>query len=489
MTCRRFLVTCLSAGALLATSLVAQTAPATSSLTIEEAIQRALRRNFDLEIQRFGPQIAADSVEVAKDIFTPTVTATTSHRLTRSNSSVTNIGSKSETTDTRLGVSQRLATGATVSVSTVVDRSESNPALGTLNPAYNADVSVSIRQPLLDGAGSAINRAGIERSELGLRRAQFDLTTRALDVIQSTEFAYYNLVFAREQLEVRKFSLALAQRLLDEARTRRDTGVATDLDVLQAEVGVANARRAVLLSEQSSQDRTDSLLALIGQFEFESGVGSTSLPAPAQSLPLLASSLQAAKQNQPEYLSAQLALEQAQIDLRVSKNATLPSLSVGGAVGFDGRNNDRGGALSDALEREGSSWQFDLSLSYPWGQKGDKARYRQGLAAVSQQTLRLRQLEQNIEVQVRSAVRAVETNAENLKISSFARELSDRQYELEKAKFDAGLSTSRRVLEAQDDLEVARINELQARVNLRTSIASLYRIEASSLQRYGLTVQ
>jgi outer membrane protein TolC len=75
-----------------------------------------------------------------------------------------------------------------------------------------------------------------------------------------------------------------------------------------------------------------------------------------------------------------------------------------------------------------------------------------------------------------------------VKIAAQARELSTKQYELEKAKFDAGLSTSRRVLEAQNDLETARVNELQSRVSLRTSLAALHRIEGSSLQRYGVAL-
>jgi outer membrane protein len=98
----------------------------------------------------------------------------------------------------------------------------------------------------------------------------------------------------------------------------------------------------------------------------------------------------------------------------------------------------------------------------------------------------LRSLEQNIEVQVRAAVRAVETNAESVKISSLARELSERQLELETARFQAGLSTSRRVLEAQNDLETARVNELQSKIALRNSYSALHRIEGSALQRYGL---
>ena len=131
---------------------------------------------------------------------------------------------------------------------------------------------------------------------------------------------------------------------------------------------------------------------------------------------------------------------------------------------------------------------MDFAFNYPWGQTSGKARYRQSLAGLSREQVRLKQIEQNIELQVRSAVRSVETNLESVKIATLAAKLSEQQYELEKAKFDAGQSTSRRVLEAQNDLETNRVNELSAKVSLHTAIAALHRIEGSSLQRYGVNL-
>jgi outer membrane protein TolC len=106
---------------------------------------------------------------------------------------------------------------------------------------------------------------------------------------------------------------------------------------------------------------------------------------------------------------------------------------------------------------------------------------------VREQT-RLQQLDQDLVVDVRSAVRAVETNRESVAISGLATQLSERQYELERARFNAGLSTSRRVLEAQDDLELARVNELQSQVNLRIALAELQRLEGSSLTRFRIVL-
>ena len=489
MTLRRRIFSLLAASAATATALFAQTPAqpaALPPLTLEECIARALKRNFTLEIEQFNPQIAKDSIDIARDGYQPVLSATTSRA--RSNFGAVGLtpSSSSTTDNTNVSVTQRLYSGTTVTVGTNLDRSRSDPAVTALNPAYHADVTVSVRQQLLKGLGSEVNRATLDRAHLSLDRANLDFKARALDIIQQTENAYYNVVFTREQLEVRNFSLALANRLWEEAKTRRDTGVATDLDVLQAEVGVANARRSVLLAQQSVKDTEQNLLSLIGQFELDAPVGTASFGTYDGTVPLFASSYQMAKQIQPDYLSALAAVEQSKLDVKLAKDATKPSLSVGGAVGLNGRRGSSGDAFSDALDRQNNSWQLDLSLTYPWGQLGDKARYRQNLSVLSQQTLRVRQLEQNIELQVRTAVRAVETNIESVKIAAQASQLSQRQYELEKAKFEAGLSTSRRVLESQNDLETARVNELQSRVSLSTSVAALHRIEGSSLQRYGL---
>ena len=455
----RFAVAAFAAPALFAQSPApAAPTPLAAELTVEACVQRALSRNFDIEAQRFGPQFAKESIDIAKDAYTPVVNASTGVSGTR-NASVAGTAptATSSGSSAKVGVSQQLYTGTSVGVSTQLARSRVDPATAALNPAYNADLTVSVRQQLLQGFGTEVNRASLRRARLGFEKANLDFQSVVLNVIQSTENAYYNLVFAREQLEVRKFSLALAQRLLDEARTRRDTGVATDLDVLSADVGVANARRGVLLAGQTEKDSEQALLALIGQFELEAPLGVTHFKEVDDALPVFASSYDSAKRIQPDYLSAQKGVEQAQQDLIVAKDAAKPSLSVGGAIGFNGTRGAGGDAYHDAFNNRNNAWQADLTLNYPWGEIGGKARYRQSLATLSQSQSRLRQLEQTIEAQVRSAVRAVETNFASVKIATQARELSQRQYELQDAKFKAGLSTSYLVLQSQNDLENARV--------------------------------
>ena len=491
MNLRRSFLPALAAASIFAcTGLSAENAAPVApapELTLQQCITRALAHNFDLEIQHFTPEIAKDAIDVARSGYLPVVTATTGVSGTHEDATISGPEFNSHNRSTRVGVTQQLYTGTTLGVSSQLDRSRIDPAT-SLNPAYDADLTLSVRQQLLKGFGTAVNKAAVNRARLGFDRAKLDYKSEALFVIRTAEGAYLDVVFAREQLEVRKFTLSLAERFHEEAKSRKQIGVSTDLDVLTAEVGVANARRSVLLAQQAVRDTEQKLLALIGQFQLDETLGTMSFTEVDVMLPVFASSYNLAKQNQPNFLSTQLAVEQAKLDLKVAKDGARPSLSVGGAVGMSGRRSNTGAAIGDALDRDNNSWQFDLSLSYPWGQVGDKARYRQSLATLNQQEARLRQLEQDIELQVRTAIRAIETNFESAKIASQARILSDRQYELEKARFDNGLSTSYRVLQAQNDLENARMAELLANVSLRNSISTLRQIEGSSLQRYAVTL-
>jgi Outer membrane protein len=456
------------------------------TLTLEECIARALQKNFDLEINAFDTTIAREALEVAEAGFEPVFNASV-QRFSAKDHPLAG-GGRTDSTDARIGVSQFIATGALVSLSTSVDRNSTNSSRFAFNPVYGSDVALTVTQPLLRGAGVSVNRANIERNRHALEIARLNFKSSVLQVIRDTEAAYYNLVFARENLAVQRHSLRLAQRLYEENNTRRLTGVATDLDVLTAEVGIETARNGVLLAEQGVRNREDELLALIGQFEFDSDLGTVGLTAFDEPSPSFDISYKLARDNQPDYLATIESIKQLQLDVATAKNAALPSLDVGGSVGLNGIDRSFSSAVGNTSEADARSWQLDLTLSVPWGLHADRARHRAALASLRRQETRLRAIEQDLLVQVRAAVRAVETNRESVAINAKATELATRQYELELARFKAGLSTSRQVLQIQDDLETTRVNELLARVNLRIAIANLHQLEASSLERFNITL-
>lgn len=474
--------------------------PATQGpvLSLEECVSRALGKNFDLRIQRFGTENAKESLLIAKAAFDPALQLTTSRYGSRQPSStaildaqgnIVRVQGTQDGDSTRLGITQELPTGAVVSASRNLSRTKSLPSRSLLNPTFDSDVGLSIRQPLLRGGGTRYNRSAIERAKLGVTIANLDLKSAVLTVVRNVETAYYNLAFAREQLIVHRFSLEVAEKLLDENRSRRTSGVATDLEVLQAEVGVANARRDVLLSDQAVHDREDALLAEIEPFGFNQPLGDIRLNEDPVPVINAEHSYQLARDNTPEYASSRTLIKQLQIDSDVARRNRLPTLDVGADGGYSAEDRSYSSAAYSVWNRKGYNWQVDATLSFPWGLRADRARFRQSVLTLNREQIHLQQIEQNILIEVRSAVRSVETNLESVRISSLATQLSQRQFELEKARYEAGLSTFRRVQEAQEQLDAARVNELQARVTLRNALADLYRIEGSSLQHYGIQLQ
>ena len=507
----------LAASALALTAILptgfAQTPPtpvadiAASSLSLEECVNRALEKNFDVSLQRFTTESAKSDVEINKAIYDPNLSLSSSRTYNKTPPDTTtttttdpvtgivtttaySLSTRQDGQDSRLSVSQKIVTGATITATGVLDRSNRSPVSSSfgLNPAYTGNVGLVVRQPLLKGAGTGVNRAAIERAKLGLSRSNYDLKGTVLTVVRNVESAYYNLVFAREQREVRRFSLEVANKLLDENKARRTTGVATDLEVLQSEVGVANARSGLILADQTVHNNEDALMQLIGRFEFDRTPGAvrfTDEPVPAVSFDI---SYKLARDNQPEYLSTSLSLEQLKLDIKTTKNARRPQLDLGGSIGEASKEDSYSSASREAWNNKGYNWEVDLSVTMPWGFRAENARYHQAQLAYSREQAHLQQIEQNILVQVRSAIRAVETNQESVRILSLSTELSQKQFEQEKARYEAGLSTFRFVQQSQADLDTARVNELQARVNLRVSLADLARLEGSSLARYKINL-
>jgi outer membrane protein TolC len=463
--------------------------PSSVAMSLEEAISLALANNFDIKIQQVTNKSALENLIAAKSDYDPSFVVSTRHNLNQAVNASSTLegaaGPRAEGATVNASVSQKITTGANVSLSSALfNSSRTNSRFSTFNPQYSSDLSLSLSQPLLRGRGKAYNKAAIQRSQIGVNRSNLDYKGRVLDTIQSVENAYANLVSAREQRDVRRFSLQLAKNLHEENKIKRTTGIATDLDVLTAEVGVANAQNGVLLSEQTVRDREDALRNLLGSGQFDVGIVPAAMADPPKTVPTVDRSYQLALANQTDYQSNLANIKQLELDVLTTKSGRLPSLNLDGSLAYSGREADLGGAWDLVTKRGSYNWALGLTLRFPWGLHAENSRYRIALNNLSSAKLRSQQLERTMLVQVRSAVRSVQTNVESVRISELSSQLSQKKYDLEKARYDAGLSTARRVLEAQSDLETARLSQLQAKVGLRTALNALERLEGAAIERF-----
>jgi outer membrane protein len=465
-------------------------------LSVEEAIALALQKSFNLRIQALSVENTRENVVIQQAAYDPTFTAGLTRSLTQAASTTNRLdgtalqGPRNDNTNARFGVTlpRITATNGVVAINANVSRAGTNSTNSLLNPSYGNSVSATLTQPLLRDFGRQAAMAAIQQAQLSLALANISYKSAVITTIADTENAYYSLVAARQALRIRELTLEGARRLFEETSARRSSGVATDLDVLSAEVQVENGRRAVVQQEQTVRNAEERLLNLINVPTFDARPGPVAFDAYRDGAPNFAQSYKLAREFYPDTLSAEQLIKQAELNLDTARRNTKPDLNLQATLGYTARPTDVSyvETISNLPHDHGNNWSLNLNYSLPWGRRADQARYRQASNSLTAQKIRLEQIEQQLVVSVRTAVRAVETNRVATDIAAKATELAARQYDQQKARYDAGLSTSRVLLQFQDDLENARFNELSAQLALRQAVAELRRLEGTSLQRFKI---
>jgi outer membrane protein len=464
---------------------------APETLTLEEALRIALANNLALSVDGYNQLVAREYQAIADSAFRPVLSASASDTFSERQSSSDLDGAARPTSkdaSLRTSISQKVDTGATVTLSSSIGRNETNSGFSVSPTIYDADVSLNVRQPLLQGAGTAVNRADRQQATLGLRRSELTFRGQVLDIIQAVELGFYNLAFAQDQLAVRRSAVDAAQQFLQENEARREAGLATELDVMQARVGLANQQSNLVQAQQSVQDAADQLLAALGYRNMTGTPQPAGVVYEAPAPVNVGASYSLARENDPTLLDAETQLKQLELDALLARNSRRPQLDLGGTYAYTNLSDSLKAALGELPDRNGYNWQLGLTLTVPWGMKANRARARQAEYNVAQQRAHILQLEQDLLVRVRAAARAVQTSAESASIAELSTELSTQEYQLEKAKFEAGLSTSRLVVDAQQRRDEAHVSETQAKIEVKQNIARLSRLEGTSLQRHQLEV-
>jgi outer membrane protein len=455
-------------------------------VTIQNCIAQALGRNFTVRIQQFNLLESADNVVIQQAVFEPVLGLTAGRQVTKTPADEVALGLIPFTSydQATVSVSDTVVTGGSVTASYQLLRSYFNPAYVIPDPAYSSTASISVAQPLLQGAGSDYGRAAIESAKLGVTISNLNFKSTVLTIIFNVETTYYNLLYQRGQYQVAQDTLKQAQQLLDENTQKRQSGVLTDLDVMNARAGVATAQNQLILDEQAVHNSEDQLLELLGDREFKSVVGTVDFPVVGEPDVSFARSYKLARENGPNLAVAQATIDQFKLAALKAKRNTLPQLNVNGGLDYNSYAQSPNQSITGSWN--GYGWNAGVALSVPWGMRANRALYRQALDSVHAQEVAFDQADQNLIVQVRAGVRGVETSVASVRSSAEETKFAEKAYELQKAEFDAGLATSYLVLQAQNTLETARVSELQAKVSLLLAIADLRFLEGSSLQLYRI---
>ena len=486
----------LSAAALLAADPAVPASSPAPSLTLQQAVDRALEHNLGLAVTRLDAWRALDAVDVSLSVFDPTFVWNNRLSGSRTPAEILAGDPADRLHDSDLSLNQRFTWGGTLSLGTGLTRTWADSGAFGLPSSYGIGTNIAYTQPLLAGGWRAVNLTALISARQSALRSRLSLRATALDLIRDAEVGYWTVASARALVAFRETSLRSASSLLEQIKARRSLGDATILDELQAEADVAAQRVGVLNARQAVDNAEMNLRRLLGKGTAED----VEQPLPVDPLPTaavppaapfapwirivadfdFATEIQRANVVQADALVAQAEQnDQPSLDLSVGSGRY-------GAAGPAGEGVS--GGLDNYQRQAGWTNFAELRFSFPLGFREAEANLRAASRARRQAELRLADVRQALVFSARAIWRELEAARARVEAASSALELQRQSYQGERARFAAGQSDLPRVLQAQAALDAAQLAWVQAHLDARVASAKVARLDGSILPRHGFTM-
>lgn len=489
------------------------------SLTLRDAIARALERNLDVELFRYDPAIAEYARRAAWGTYEPTYYGTIDHRDSSLPVAQVFQGFGFLTEEETTG-----ATGVTGILPLVGwqydfgysgSRNETSSTIASLDPEYRANVTFAVTAPLLRGflfGGPWVN---VRLAGKNASIADEEFRGRLMDVVRGTEDAYWALAAASRNFEVAKKSLETSRALLRQTQAQYQVGVVSKVEVTEAEAGVAQREFQLIVTENAYQFAQDSLIdivygpALTPTSSLEIVVADS--PENYQKLevdPTVAA--EKALANRPELAAAERQLEAQRLRLQFARNQRLPQLDlvasygthglagVGQAVSFGTTTipapvgvPDQYGDTHDQLFQgdDSRTWTAGARLSIPIGNSSARSNVRIGEIELHKAETAVDRQRQAIIAEVRNAVRNLQSAIQGIEAAERRRIAAAEQHRAEQIRLEHGESTPFDVLQREEDLVEAESQKISALRVYHASVVALDRAQGTLLEDRGIAVE
>jgi len=482
-------------------------------LSLDEAIEIALRRNLSLVIDRYTRrqfQLGIDQaigntfdtlLQVSggwSESTSPAATALAGANVTQSESQSLNTS-----------VAQIDPIGGRTTLSFNNSRSETNSTFALLNPSYTASLGLSYQLPLLRNFGTLPTRRGvlIARLQDSSNRAFFE--QQVSSTIQQVENAYWDLVEARDQLGVAEEALSLAEELHRRNRVQVDVGTLAPLELVQSEANIAIRQEEIIQARTNLGNAEDNLRLLLNLAQgetWETEIVPETDPQIERIEPEVADAIAIALTERPELAQQRLAVEQLDIDARFFANQVRPRLDLSASYNVAGLGGDvlvtdpasgdtvtiPGGwddAIQQVRDRDFDNWSLGLFLSLPLQNRAARAQKVSAGLELDKGKTQLTQLEQQIITEVRAAVRRVRAAAQQIESATVSERLQEKNLDAEEKRYENGMSTSFQVTQIQEDLTRAKSRKVNAVASYRRALADYYRTVGRLLEETGVILE
>jgi outer membrane protein TolC len=383
------------------------------------------------------------------------------------------------------------------------NRIETTQSFTSVNPRYDSALFADLTQPLLRGFGTTITQTPTRIAEENRLAADHRLRQRVLDVALQVEQAYWDLVFFRGQMDVRRQSLASAVDLYENNKKQVEVGTMAPLEIVVAEAEVAAREQEIITTENLIGNTEDRLRRLVttdrSPERWTTRFVPTEEPMVRPVTITTDEAIQKALTNNPDLKALESDLSSNRLEKRLAQDAMKPQLDLQVTGGYSGLGGSRlilddsvfppvvidtlPGGYGDALSGlfDNVTWSAGFVFGLPIGNDGAEANFVQADLREQQTVKTLEVARQDLIVNIRIAIRNLQSDLKRLEAARASRILQEKKVDAEKKKLAVGLSTNHIVLDFQDDLALAQSQELLAKTDYEKNLAQLERYMGENL--------
>lgn len=358
-----------------------------------------------------------------------------------------------------------------------------------LDAEYQTSVGLTVEQPLLKGAGTGAMLASLRLAARSSEVAFQEYRRELMEVIAGAELTYWQLYFAQQEVRLAAESVALAETLVRDSRASLEAGRGSRLDVLEAEAGRALRQSRQTLSRQRLVEAVNRMQAFVGGAAGGAGAGWVAAQAPG--LPPVAVAAEPGRRAMdamsPELLRARAQVGQERVRLGYARVQRRPQLDLKASVGASGLGVDWDTAWKDVEKQEFPSWTVGLELNLPLfgGVRG-----RNEYTAARLRLLQAQRMEREVATQLRTGLdSALQRVDATYRAAQSYEAIVDFRASLLQTRLqgrEVGRLDSRSVLEAEQELFAARLEQLQSAIEYQRALLQLQVTSGTLLQPRGL---
>jgi outer membrane protein TolC len=428
----------------LAALLVAPAQAATRALTLDEAVDLALKQNRGLKIARARVrEQQAKSLTARADYF-PQLSTDLS-MLGQSDKGLVTVPAGS------LGHVPGLGPFPTEPIT--FDQGSSTILLGSNTLAQPLTQMFKIRQ-------------GVRVAEAGERISEAELKKAEDQVILGVHQLYYGILGTRKQTAALRAQIAAGEASLRDARTAVQAGNALDVVILGARAALLRNRQALLAAENQASDYTAELNDLLG-LPLATDLELADVAAAPDGARTREEYLKTALDRSPELDQARQTVSKARAGVKAARYEYIPNLGA-----FARQTYHRGVPF---LAHNFGTFGFQMTWSvFDWGKRRGVVQERESLLTQAEENER--RMRDRIAVDVEKAWRKLDRTRMMMEVAREALALRQESERIVAQQLKVGVSSEAKAAEAVAATRAAEADELQARLAHQLALAEMARL-------------